>query len=182
MLTLDREETKSALNYDDLNSSIKDTLAVIDQFELQAVELFRIMHDEQIYRIAGYKNFSKYCQGELYMYGGYRRINQLLGASKVIVAAGELGLQIKNERQARPLLRLVKEPEKLIAAIRLALSSNPNPSESDFAAAANIVAPIPKGKKQFLQEPLVPKNAITISSPEHPRYGQSGVIVADAPN
>ncbi|MEH1793631.1 hypothetical protein [Nostoc sp.] len=33
------------------------------------------------------------------------------------------------------------------------------------------------------QEPLVPKNVkVTISSPEHPRYGESGVIVADAPN
>ncbi|MBD2249449.1 hypothetical protein H6G26_40370, partial [Nostoc sp. FACHB-888] len=125
MLTLDREETKSAHHYDDLNSSIKDTFATIDQFELQAVEQIRLMHDERMYRIAGYKNFEQYCQGELHVYGGYRRINQLLGASKVIVAAGKLGSQIKNERQARPLLRLAKEPEKLIAAIKLALSSNP---------------------------------------------------------
>ncbi|MBW4457906.1 MAG: hypothetical protein KME55_37690 [Nostoc indistinguendum CM1-VF10] len=182
MLTLDREENKSALHYDDLNSSIKDTFATIDQFELQAVELCRLMHDERMYRIAGYKNFEQYCQGELHVYGGYRRINQLLGASKVIVAAGELGPQIKNERQARPLLRLAKEPEKLIAAIRLALELNPDPSESDFAAAANIVAPMQRGKNKLHQEPLVPKNAITISSPEHPRYGESGVIVADAPN
>ena len=182
MLTLDREETKSALHYDDLNSSIKDTFATLDQFELQAVELFRIMHDERMYTIAGYKNFSEYCQGELHAYGGYRRINQLLGASKVIVAAGELGSQIKNERQARPLLRLAKEPEKLIAAIALALELNPDPTESDFAAAANKVAPMPRAKKQFHQEPMVPKNVITISSPEHPRYGESGVICADAPN
>ncbi|MCC5612594.1 hypothetical protein LC612_39345, partial [Nostoc sp. CHAB 5834] len=160
------------------------------QFELQAVEQIRLMHDEQMYRIAGYKNFSEYCQGELHIYGGYRRINQLLGASKVIVAAGELGSQIKNERQARPLLRLAKEPEKLIAAITLALESNPEPSESDFAAAANIVAPMPRGRKPFHQEPLVPKNqeplvpknVITISSPSHPRYGESGVIEASAPN
>ncbi|MBW4428078.1 MAG: hypothetical protein KME50_27465, partial [Nostoc desertorum CM1-VF14] len=110
MLTLDREN-KSALHYDDLNSSIKDTFVTIDQFELQAVELCRVMHDERMYKIAGYKNFEQYCQGELHVYGGYRRINQLLGASKVIVAAGELGSQIKNERQARPLLRLAKEPE-----------------------------------------------------------------------
>ncbi|WDD36811.1 hypothetical protein PQG02_33720 (plasmid) [Nostoc sp. UHCC 0926] len=191
MLTLDREETKSALHYDDLNSSIKDTFATLDQFELQAVELFRIMHDERMYTIAGYKNFSEYCQGELHAYGGYRRINQLLGASKVIVAAGELGSQIKNERQARPLLRLAKEPEKLIAAIALALELNPDPTESDFAAAANKVAPMPRGKKPFHsepmvpenQEPLVPKNMkVKISSPEHPRYGESGVICADAPN
>ncbi len=190
MLTLDREETKSALDYDVLNSSIKDTFAAIDRFELQAVELFRVMHDERMYRIAGYKNFEQYCQGELHIYGGYRRINQLLGASKVIVAAGELGSQIKNERQARPLLRLAKEPEKLIAAITLALESNPEPSESDFAAAANKVAPMPRGRKQFHQEPLVPKNqepmvpknVITISSPEHPSFGESEVICASAPN
>ncbi|AUB35415.1 ATPase involved in DNA repair [Nostoc flagelliforme CCNUN1] len=205
MLTLDRE-TKSELHYDDLNSSIKDTFATLDQFELQAVEQIRLMHDERMYRIAGYKNFSEYCQGELHVYGGYRRINQLLGASKVIVAAGELGPQIKNERQARPLLRLAKEPEKLIAAIRLALSLNPDPTESDFAAAANIVAPMPLERKPFHseplvpknqeplvpknqeplvpknQEPMVPKNVITISSPEHPRYGESGVIEAEAPN
>ncbi|AUB42378.1 ATPase involved in DNA repair [Nostoc flagelliforme CCNUN1] len=191
MLTLDREESLGALHYDDLNSSIKDTFATIDQFELQAVEQIRLMHDERMYRIAGYKNFSEYCQGELHVYGGYRRINQLLGASKVIVAAGELGPQIKNERQARPLLRLVKEPEKLIAAITLALESNPEPTESDFAAAANIVAPMPRVRKPFHQEPLVPKNQeplvpkkakVTISSPEHPRYGESGVIEASAPN
>lgn len=191
MLTLDREETKSALHYDDLNSSIKDTFAAIDQFELQAVEQVRVMHDERMYRIAGYKNFSEYCQGELHVYGGYRRINQLLGASKVISAAGEFGSQIKNERQARPLLRLAKEPEKLLAAIALALSSNPDPTESNFAAAANKVAPMSRGKKPFHSEPLVPKNQeplvpqnmkVKISSPEHPRYGESGVICADAPN
>ena len=184
MLTLDTE-SKSALHYDDLNSSIKDTFATLDQFELQAVESIRLMHDERMYRIAGYKNFSQYCQGELHIYGGYRRINQLLGASKVIVAAGELGSQIKNERQARPLLRLAKEPEKLIAAITLALELNPEPSESDFAAAANIVAPKPFHSEPMVpknQEPLVPKNVITISSPEHPRYGQSGMICADARN
>ncbi|MCC5633902.1 hypothetical protein LC613_41545 [Nostoc sphaeroides CHAB 2801] len=190
MLTLDRE-ILGELDYDDLNSSIKDTFAALDRFELQAVEQIRLMHDEQMYRIAGYKNFSEYCQGELHIYGGYRRINQLLGASKVIVAAGELGSQIKNERQARPLLRLAKEPEKLIAAITLALESNPDPSESDFAAAANIVAPMPRVRKPFHQEPLVPKNQepmvpknmkVTISSPSHPRYGESGVIEASAPN
>ena len=36
MLTLDRE-TLGELHYDDLNSSIKDTFAAIDRFELQAV-------------------------------------------------------------------------------------------------------------------------------------------------
>ncbi|WP_100903388.1 hypothetical protein [Nostoc flagelliforme] len=71
------------------------------------------------------------------------------------------------------------------------MSSNPEPSESDFAAAANIVAPLPRVRKQFHQEPMVPKNQeplvpknmkVTISSPEHPSFGESGVICADAPN
>ncbi|WP_322745378.1 hypothetical protein [Nostoc sp. LEGE 12447] len=65
------------------------------------------MREQQLYLQAGYKNFSEYCQRELYAWGGYRRINQLLGAKKVIDAVGELGGHIKNERQARPLLRLV---------------------------------------------------------------------------
>jgi hypothetical protein len=192
-------QTTSAQDYDVLNSSIKDTFNTIDRLELSAIESIRVMRDQQMYKIAGYKNFSQYCQGELHIYGGYRRINQLLGASIVISSAGELGLQIKNERQARPLLRLAKEPEKLIAALALALESNPEPSQSDFAAAANKVVPSLPRKKQSHKEPLVPENwspmvrenqepmvpeqsVVTVSSPSHPLYGSSGVILADPPN
>ncbi|WP_308189269.1 hypothetical protein [Nostoc mirabile] len=61
-----------------------------------------------------------------------------------------MGGHIKNERQARPLLRLVLEPEKLFAAVSLALKDNPSPSESDFAAAAKKVVPQLPRKKQSI--------------------------------
>ncbi|MCC5670793.1 hypothetical protein LC653_45355, partial [Nostoc sp. CHAB 5784] len=47
-----------------------------------------------------------------------------------------------------------KEPEKLIAAVELALESNPSPSESDFAAAALKVVPPVARKKPSPKEPL----------------------------
>jgi hypothetical protein len=104
-----------------------------------------------------------------------------------------LGGHIKNERQARPLLRLVKEPEKLKQAVAIALKDNPSPGVSDFAAAANIVVPQLPRKKQSVQEPMVPKikepmvpkiqepvvpqkAIVTVSQQSHPRYGDSGGI------
>ncbi|MBW4457100.1 MAG: hypothetical protein KME55_33035 [Nostoc indistinguendum CM1-VF10] len=190
MLTLDREQT-TALDYSVVNTSIQETFTAIDRFECFAVDEILQMREQQLYLQAGYKSFEEYCQRELYAWGGYRRINQLLGAKKVIDAVGELGGHIKNERQARPLLRLVKEPEKLKAAVSLALKGNPDPSVSDFAAAANIVVPQLPRKKHTVQEPLVPKiqepvvpesAKVTVSQQSHPRYGDSGVIEADAPN
>ncbi|HYX16206.1 MAG TPA: hypothetical protein VE944_17920 [Nostoc sp.] len=191
MLTLDCSETTSAIGYSNLNTSIQETFTAIDRFEWQAVDEILQMREQQLYLQAGYKNFEEYCQRELYAWGGYRRINQLLGAKKVIDTVGELGEHIKNERQARPLLRLVKEPEKLKAAVFLALKDNPSPGESDFAAAANIVVPQLPRKKQSIQEPMVPKieepvvpqkAIVTVSQQSHPRYGDEGTIEADAPN
>ncbi|MHC5761404.1 hypothetical protein [Nostoc sp.] len=190
MLTLDREQT-TALDYSNLNTSIQETFTAIDRFEWQAVDEILQMREQQLYLQAGYKNFSEYCQRELYAWGGYRRINQLLGAKKVIDAVGELGGHIKNERQARPLLRLVKEPEKLKQAVTIALKDNPSPGESDFAAAAQKVVPQLPRKKQSIQEPMVPKfeepvvpqfAKVTVSQQSHPRYGEEGTIEADAPN
>jgi hypothetical protein len=191
MLTLDRSETTSALDYSNLNTSIQETFTAIDRFEWQAVDEILQMREQQLYLQAGYKSFEEYCQRELYAWGGYRRINQLLGAKKVIDAVGELGGHIKNERQARPLLRLVKEPEKLKQAVAIALKDNPSPGVSDFAAAANIVVPQLPRKRQSIQEPLVPKieepvvpqkAIVTVSQQSHPRYGEEGTIEADAPN
>ncbi|MBD2302582.1 MULTISPECIES: hypothetical protein [Nostocales] len=196
MLTLDREQT-SATSYSLLNSSIKETFTAINRFEWQAVDEILEMRDQQLYREAGYKTFEEYCQAELSAWGGYRRINQLLGAKKVKDTADELGEHIKNERQARSLLRLVKEPDKLKAAVAIALSENPTPSESDFASAANIV--VPRLPRQKTQEPVVPKivepvvhqnqepmvlktNTVKVTSPAHLRFGEQGTIEADAPN
>ncbi|MEH1787436.1 MAG: hypothetical protein V7L23_18135 [Nostoc sp.] len=102
-----------------------------------------------------------------------------------------MGRHIKNERQARPLLRLVKEPEKLKQAVAIALKDNASPGVSDFAAAANIVVPQLPRKKHIVQEPMVPKiqepvvpesAKVTVSQQSHPRYGKEGTIEADAPN
>ncbi|MFN6567941.1 hypothetical protein [Dendronalium sp. ChiSLP03b] len=188
MLTLDREKT-SAPSYNILNTSIKETFTAIDRFEWQAVDEVLQMREKHLYCEAGYKSFEDYCQAELSAWGGYRRINQLLGAKKVKETADELGEHIKNERQARPLLRLAKEPEKLKQAVAIALSENPSPSESDFAAAANKV--VPRLLRQKSQEPLVPKiqepmvppsPKVTVTSPTHHRHGDSGTIEADPPN
>ncbi|MFN6565264.1 MAG: hypothetical protein RMY28_036430 [Nostoc sp. ChiSLP01] len=196
MLTLDRAET-SASAYGVVNTSIKETFTAIDRFEWQAVDEILQMRDKQLYREAGYKTFEQYCQAELSAWGGYRRINQLLGAKKVRDTANELGEHIKNERQARSLLRLVKEPEKLKAAVAIALEENPSPSESDFAAAAQKVVPrVPRQKSQELlvpkieepmvgefEEPMVPLfPTVTVTSANHHRYGESGTIEADPPN
>ncbi len=190
-LSAESSEQNSTFDYANLNTSIQETFTAIDRFEWQAVDEILQMREQQLYLQAGYKSFEEYCQRELCAWGGYRRINQLLGAKKVIDAVGELGGHIKNERQARPLLRLVKEPEKLKQAVAIALKDNPSPGESDFAAAANIVVPQLPRKKQFIQEPMVPKiqepvvpqkAIVTVSQQSNPRYGDSGVIEADAPN
>ncbi|BAY41988.1 hypothetical protein NIES2111_63840 (plasmid) [Nostoc sp. NIES-2111] len=182
MLTLDREET-STPDYSLLNSSIQETFTALDRFEWQAVEEILQMRDQELYLEAGYTSFKEYCQRELSAWGGLRRINQLLGAKKVIDTVGELGQHIKNERQARPLLRLVKEPDKLKEAVAIAVEQNPSPSESDFAAAAQKVVPRLPRQKAPTQEPLVPKsNRVKVTSPSHLRFGNEGIIQADAPN
>ncbi len=196
MLTLEKTST---LSYSVVNTSIKETFTAIDRFEWQAVDDILQMRDQQLYREAGYQSFEEYCQAELSVWGGYRRINQLLGAKKVKDTADELGEHIKNERQARSLIRLVKEPEKLKAAVAIALEQNSSPSESDFASAANIVVPRLPRQKTIAQEPVVPQNqepmvhqnqepmvlktnTVKVTSPTHPRYGEEGTISADPPN
>ncbi|ABA24841.1 conserved hypothetical protein (plasmid) [Trichormus variabilis ATCC 29413] len=182
MLTLDRETT-SAPSYSILNSSIQETFTSLDRFEWQAVGELLQMRDQELYIEAGYADFKEYCQRELSAWGGYRRISQLLGAKKVIDSVGELGQHIKNERQALPLLRLVKEPQKLREAVAIAVQENPSPSESDFAAAAQKVVPRQPRQKAPVQEPMVPNsNRVKVTLPSHPRYGDEGTIEADAPN
>ena len=51
-----------ALDYVDLNTSIKETFAAIDRFEWQAVDKILQMREQQIYLESGYKNFEEYCQ------------------------------------------------------------------------------------------------------------------------
>ncbi|WP_242044962.1 hypothetical protein [Anabaena azotica] len=182
MLTLERGET-STPDYSTLNSSIKETFTTLDRYEWQAVGELQKMRDSELYREAGYSSFREYCQAELSAWGGWRRINQLLGAKRVRDTVGELGEHIKNERHARSLVRLLREPEKLKEAVAIALTENPSPSESDFALAAQKVLPRIPRQKNHTQEPLVPKsNFVKITSPSHPRYNDEGTIEADPPN
>ncbi|HEY9799764.1 MAG TPA: hypothetical protein V6D25_05340, partial [Leptolyngbyaceae cyanobacterium] len=182
MLTLNPSETATP-DYSIVNASIKETFAALDRFEWQAVGELQKMRDSELYLDAGYTSFREYCERELSAWGGFRRINQLLGAKRVIDNVGELGEHIKNERQARPLLRLLKEPDKLREAVEIALTENSSPTESDFLKAANKVVPRTPRTKAPVSEPLVPKsNKVKVISQSHPRYGEEGTIEADAPN
>jgi hypothetical protein len=178
MLTLDRSETTSTLDYSSLNTSIQETFAAIDRFEWQASDELRLMRDNGYYQDGAYTSFEAYCESELPKHGGYRRVRDLLAAKKVIDTLPEsLRGKITKPSQTRPLLKLVKTPEKLHEAVALAAEEKPFPTAADFAKAVQQVAPrnTKKPKTQL-------RNSVSVSSLSHPRCGEEGVIVADAPN
>jgi hypothetical protein len=188
MLTQESEQTPP-LDYSSLNSSILDTLAAIDRFEWQAIEELRLMQDNHYYKDAGYTSFESYCEKELTRYGGYRRVRDLLAASKVVDTLPEsLRAHITKPSQTRPLLRLVKTPDKLQEVVAIASKEKPFPTAADFAKAVREVVPktskCTDGDTSTQQEK--PKTqlcqSVKVSSQSHPRYGEFGVIEADAPN
>ncbi|AUB44363.1 ATPase involved in DNA repair (plasmid) [Nostoc flagelliforme CCNUN1] len=187
MLTLEAEQT-SALDYTKLNNGIQDTFAAIDRFEWQAIEELRLMRDNGYYKDAAYNSFEDYCEKELTKYGGYRRVRDLLSASKVRDTLPEsLKDKITKPSQARPLLKLVKTPDKLEQAVAIASQEKPFPTAADFALAVQKVVPkntsttrTNSTKQEKIKTQLC--NYVTVSSLSHPRYGDSGVIKADAPN
>ena len=182
MLTQDRE-TLGAVNYDDLNSSIKDTFAAIDRFEWQAIEELSVMRDNCYYKDAGYKSFEDYCENELTKHGGYRRVRDLLAAKKVVDTLPiELRTHITKPSQTRFLLRLVKTPDKLHEVVAMAAKEKPFPTACDFALAVQRIAPTNKRTTKSGKSQTQLCNSVTVSSQSHPRYGESGVIEADAPN
>ncbi|WP_298910536.1 hypothetical protein [uncultured Nostoc sp.] len=182
MLTLDRE-SKSALDYDDLNSSIQETFAAIDRFEWQAIEELSVMRDNCYYKDAGHKSFEDYCENELTKHGGYRRVRDLLRAKKVVDTLPiELRAHITKPSQTRFLLRLVKTPDKLHEVVARAAKEKPFPTACDFAQAVQLVAPTTKRTTKSEKSQTQLCNSVTVSSQSHPRYGESGVIEADAPN
>ncbi|WP_193200017.1 hypothetical protein [Nostoc sp. MG11] len=219
MLTLE-PETTSALDYSLLNTSIQDTFTAINRFEWQAIEELRVMREKCYYLDAGYKSFEDYCEKELIKYGGYRRVRDLLSASEVRDTLPEsLKDKITKPSQTRPLLRLVKTPDKLQQAVAIAAQEKPYPTAADFAKAVQQVAPAAKlttnkeksqtqlcnsvtgerrrsegrlsnntithGAEQINPESLPSflfAKCVTVSSQSHPRFGESGVIEADAPN
>ncbi|WP_375494424.1 hypothetical protein [uncultured Nostoc sp.] len=183
MLTLNHSETTSALDYKILNTSIQDTFAAIDRFEWQAIEELRVMRNNGYYSDAGYVSFEDYCEKELTKHGGYRRVRDLLSAKKVVdTLPEELREKITKPSQTRSLLRLVKTPDKLEQAVAIAAKEKPFPTAADFAKAVQQVAPTVKRSTKSEQSQTQLCNSVTVSSVSHPRYGESGVIEADAPN
>ncbi|MBN3877039.1 hypothetical protein [Nostoc sp. JL23] len=187
MLTLE-PETTSALDYSVLNTSIQDTFTAINRFEWQAIEELRVMRENCYYLDAGYKSFEDYCEKELIKYGGYRRVRDLLSASKVRDTLPEsLKDKITKPSQTRPLLKLVKTPDKLEQAVAIASQEKSFPTAADFAKAVQKVVPkntSPTRTSSTKQEKVKTQfcNSVTVSSLSHPKYGESGVIEADAPN
>ncbi|MFN6455761.1 MAG: hypothetical protein RM022_026675 [Nostoc sp. EfeVER01] len=182
MLTLE-PETTSALDYNLLNTSIQDTFTAINRFEWQAIEELRVMREKCYYLDAGYKSFEDYCEKELIKYGGYRRVRDLLSASEVRDTLPEsLKDKITKPSQTRSLLRLVKTPDKLEQAVAIASQEKPFPTAADFAKAVQQVAPTTKRATKSENPKTQLCNSVTVSSLSHPRYGDSGVIEASAPN
>ncbi|MBH8554011.1 hypothetical protein I8751_16875 [Nostocaceae cyanobacterium CENA357] len=177
MLTLEPEIT-STLDYSNLNISIQETFAAIDRFEWQASDELRLMRDNGYYQDGAYTSFEDYCESELTKHGGYRRVKDLFAAKRVVdILPDELKDKITKPSQTRPLLRLVKTPDKLQQAVAIASQEKPFPTAADFAKAVQQVAPrkTKKSKTQLC-------NSVTVSSQSHPRFGELGVIEADAPN
>ncbi|MCC5670191.1 hypothetical protein LC653_41980 [Nostoc sp. CHAB 5784] len=183
MLTRNCSETTSAIDYSNLNISIQETFAAIDRFEWQASDELRLMQDNKYYQDGAYTSFEEYCESELIKHGGYRRVKDLFVAKRVVdTLPEELRPHITKPSQTRSLLRLVKTPDKLEQAVALAAQEKPFPTAADFAKAVQQVAPTTKRttKKEQSQTQLC--NSVTVSSQSHPRYGESGLIEADAPN
>ncbi|MBD6621107.1 hypothetical protein FNW02_36695 [Komarekiella sp. 'clone 1'] len=183
MLILDPSEATLTLDYTNLNISIQETFAAIDRFEWQASDELRLMRDNGYYKDGAYTSFEDYCESELTKHGGYRRVKDLFVAKRVVETLPEdLRDKITKPSQTRPLLRLVKTPDKLQQAVVIAAQEKPFPTAADFAKAVQQVAPKTKRttKKEKSQTQL--RNSVTVSSQLHPRFGESGVIEADAPN
>ncbi|MEH1865353.1 MAG: hypothetical protein V7K69_10110 [Nostoc sp.] len=182
MLTLEAEQT-SALDYTKLNNGIQDTFTAIDRFEWQASDELRLMRDKGYYEDGGHKSFEAYCESELIKHGGYRRVRDLLSAKKVVdTLPEELREKITKPSQTRPLLRLVKTPDKLQEVVAIASQEKSFPTAADFAKAVQQVAPTVKRSTKSENPKTQLCNSVTVSSLSHPRYGDSGVIEADAPN
>ncbi|WP_338421883.1 hypothetical protein [Nostoc flagelliforme] len=142
-----------------------------------------MMRNNGYYSDAGYASFEDYCEKELTKHGGYRRVRDLLSAKKVVdTLPEELREKITKPSQTRPLLRLVKTPDKLQEVVAIAAKEKPFPTAADFAKAVQLVAPTTKRSTKSENPKTQLCNSVTVSQESHPRYGDSGVIEADAPN
>ena len=186
MPILDCSET-SALDYAVLNTSIQETFAAIDRFEWQASDELRLMRDNSYYKNGADISFKEYCESELTKHGGYGRVKDLLAAKRVVETLPEdLRDKITKPSQTRPLLRLIKTPDKLQQAVAIAAQEKPFPTAADFAKAAQKVVPSVSRNKNSTTKGEKPKTqfcqSVRVSSQSHSGYGEGGVIDADAPN
>ena len=176
-----------------LSFGIKETFTSIDRFEWQACDDLRKMRDEGIYKEGGYSSFQEYCEAELCEWGGYRRVCQLLSAKDVIdkFKGTEFEGLITKERQARPLAKLLKFPEKMREVAAIATQNNDKPTSVDFAKAVLQVVPKKPGKPKpslsqneaEVKEPRFFRGVkVKVSSQSHPKYGEEGEISGDPPN
>lgn len=180
MLATTFEQTR----FQQFDTSVEEGFASIDRFEQQLAEDLRTIRDESLYKESGFKTFEEYCESKR-KWGGYRRVNQLLGFSLVAEAlkGTEFDGAISRESHARPVLRLLPTPEKLREAVAIASQQNPNPTAKDFREAAEKVVPLPKRTKSKLQEQLFLTGAkVKVSAFGHPREGQTGTVSGDPPN
>ncbi len=103
------------------------------------------MRDNHYYQDGGHLSVEAYCESELTKHGGYRRVRDLLSAKKVVdTLPEELRVKITKLSQTRPLLRLVKTPDKLQEVVAIAAKEKPFPTAADFAKAVQEVAPTVK--------------------------------------
>ncbi|WP_228038802.1 hypothetical protein, partial [Nostoc sp. LEGE 12450] len=122
-------------------------------------------------------------ESELTKHGGYRKVKDLFAAKRVVETLPEdLRGKITKPSQTRSLLRLVKTPDKLQEAVAIAAKEKPFPTAADFAKAVQQVAPTVKRATKSENPKTQLCNSVTVSQESHPRYGDSGVIEADAPN
>ncbi len=103
------------------------------------------MRDNSYYKDGAYTSFEDYCESELTKHGGYRRVKDLFSVKRVVDTLPEdLRDKITKTSQTRPLLKLVKTPDKLEQAVAHASQEKPFPTAADFAKAVQQVAPTTK--------------------------------------
>ncbi|MBN3948376.1 MAG: hypothetical protein HWQ38_18755 [Nostoc sp. NMS7] len=180
-----------------LSDGIKQRFTTIekttDQLEWENYDDLRIMRDGHIYKEGGFSSFQEYCETDLSQWGGYRRVNQLIQAKEVrnALRGTELEGAVTNERQARPVAKLLKFPDKadkIRQVVALAKQNNENPTSEDFAKAVLQVLPkkpkpSPPQNERKVKEPRFFLGVkVRVSSQTHPLYGQEGEISGDPPN
>jgi hypothetical protein len=166
-----------------LSKSIEESFVSIDRFEFQVAEELRVMRDDRVFEKGGYKSFEEYCNRQLSQWGGYRRVNQMLGAQLVVSAlkGTEFDGAIKRESHARPLLRLVKSPGKLREAVAIACQDNPDPIADNFKKAVAIVDPRPQ-KIKSQEQLFLSGDKVKVNSQNHYRFNQKGEVTGDPEN